>query len=86
MHWKDRLSDRRCAAAVLMSLRVPGQGTDKYDNVRIGMNARLDIIQAAVPSLPKSVNQIRSPTTAADYSHARRAASRPPKVRTSGPN
>ena len=59
-------------AAVLMSLRVPGQGTDKYDNVRIGMNARLDIIQAAVPSLPKSVNQIRSPTTAADYRHASR--------------
>ena len=47
-------------AAVLMSLRVPGQGTDKYDNVRIGMNARLDIIQAAVPSSPKSVNQILS--------------------------
>ena len=53
MHSKDRLSDRRCAAAVLMSLRVPGQGTDKYDNLRIGMNAQLDIIQAAVPSSPK---------------------------------
>ncbi len=35
-------------AAVLKSLRVHGQGTDKYDNVRIGMNARLDTIQAAV--------------------------------------
>jgi dTDP-4-amino-4,6-dideoxygalactose transaminase len=34
--------------AVLKSLRVHGQGTDKYDNVRIGMNARLDTIQAAV--------------------------------------
>ncbi|MBV9863532.1 MAG: DegT/DnrJ/EryC1/StrS family aminotransferase [Alphaproteobacteria bacterium] len=34
--------------AVLRSLRVHGQGTDKYDNVRIGMNARLDTIQAAV--------------------------------------
>ena len=33
---------------VLKSLRVHGQGTDKYDNVRIGMNARLDTIQAAV--------------------------------------
>jgi dTDP-4-amino-4,6-dideoxygalactose transaminase len=50
---RGRLSDRRCAAAVLMSLRVPGQGTDKYDNVRIGMNALLDTIQAAVPSSPK---------------------------------
>ena len=33
---------------VLQSLRVHGQGRDKYDNVRIGMNARLDTIQAAV--------------------------------------
>ncbi|HTV90746.1 MAG TPA: DegT/DnrJ/EryC1/StrS family aminotransferase [Stellaceae bacterium] len=34
--------------AVLRSLRVHGQGSDKYDNVRIGMNARLDTIQAAI--------------------------------------
>jgi dTDP-4-amino-4,6-dideoxygalactose transaminase len=34
--------------AVLRSLRVHGQGSDKYDNVRIGMNARLDTMQAAV--------------------------------------
>ncbi|HEV8678166.1 MAG TPA: DegT/DnrJ/EryC1/StrS family aminotransferase [Stellaceae bacterium] len=34
--------------AVLKSLRVHGQGSDKYDNVRVGMNARLDTIQAAV--------------------------------------
>ena len=34
--------------AVLKSLRVHGQGTDKYDNVRIGLNARLDTMQAAV--------------------------------------
>jgi dTDP-4-amino-4,6-dideoxygalactose transaminase len=35
-------------AAQLRSLRVHGQGTDKYDNVRIGLNSRLDTIQAAV--------------------------------------
>lgn len=35
-------------ADVLRSLRVHGQGADKYDNVRIGMNGRLDTIQAAV--------------------------------------
>ena len=35
-------------AAVLRSLRVHGQGADKYDNVRIGMNGRLDTMQAAV--------------------------------------
>jgi dTDP-4-amino-4,6-dideoxygalactose transaminase len=34
--------------AVLRSLRVHGQGTDQYDNIRIGMNARLDTVQAAV--------------------------------------
>lgn len=38
------------AATLLKSLRVHGQGEDKYDNVRIGMNARLDTIQAAVLS------------------------------------
>jgi dTDP-4-amino-4,6-dideoxygalactose transaminase len=42
------LTDDDDAAAVLRSLRVHGQGNDKYDNVRIGMNARLDTIQAAV--------------------------------------
>ncbi|WP_166418822.1 DegT/DnrJ/EryC1/StrS family aminotransferase [Cochlodiniinecator piscidefendens] len=35
-------------ANILKSLRVHGQGTDKYDNVRIGMNGRLDTLQAAV--------------------------------------
>jgi dTDP-4-amino-4,6-dideoxygalactose transaminase len=43
-------TDNDDAAAVLKSLRVHGQGSDKYDNVRIGMNARLDTIQAAVLS------------------------------------
>ncbi|MBI4274080.1 MAG: DegT/DnrJ/EryC1/StrS family aminotransferase [Rhizobiales bacterium] len=35
-------------ADVLKSLRIHGQGMDKYDNVRIGMTGRLDTIQAAV--------------------------------------
>jgi UDP-2-acetamido-2-deoxy-ribo-hexuluronate aminotransferase len=34
--------------AVLMSLRNHGAGIDKYDNVRIGMNSRLDTLQAAI--------------------------------------
>jgi dTDP-4-amino-4,6-dideoxygalactose transaminase len=33
---------------LLLSVRVHGQGTDRYDNVRIGLTARLDTIQAAV--------------------------------------
>src|SRR5580704_12683345 len=35
-------------AEVLRSVRVHGQGTDKYDNVRLGLTGRLDTIQAAV--------------------------------------
>lgn len=35
-------------AALLESLKVHGKGTDKYDNVRIGVNSRLDTIQAAI--------------------------------------
>ncbi|MET0969319.1 MAG: DegT/DnrJ/EryC1/StrS family aminotransferase [Tardiphaga sp.] len=32
----------------LRSIRVHGQGSDKYDNVRLGITGRLDTIQAAV--------------------------------------
>ena len=35
-------------AKLLNSLKVHGKGEDKYDNVRIGVNSRLDSIQAAV--------------------------------------
>lgn len=35
-------------ADYLRSIRVHGKGESKYDNVRIGMNSRLDTIQAAV--------------------------------------
>jgi len=35
-------------AEVLQSLRVHGQGADRYDNVRVGLNARLDTLQAAI--------------------------------------
>jgi len=35
-------------ADILRSLRVHGKGTDKYDNVRIGVNSRLDTLQAAI--------------------------------------
>lgn len=35
-------------AGLLRSLCVHGKGTDKYDNVRIGMNSRLDTLQASV--------------------------------------
>jgi dTDP-4-amino-4,6-dideoxygalactose transaminase len=35
-------------AALVASLRVHGKGSDKYDNVRVGVNSRLDTLQAAI--------------------------------------
>ena len=35
-------------AALISSYRIHGKGSYKYDNVRIGMNSRLDTLQAAV--------------------------------------
>jgi dTDP-4-amino-4,6-dideoxygalactose transaminase len=35
-------------ADTLRSVRVHGQGSDKYDNVRLGLTGRLDTIQAAI--------------------------------------
>jgi dTDP-4-amino-4,6-dideoxygalactose transaminase len=42
------LTDDADLASVLRSLRVHGQGQNKYDNVRIGVNGRLDTLQAAI--------------------------------------
>jgi dTDP-4-amino-4,6-dideoxygalactose transaminase len=35
-------------ADTIRSLHIHGKGTDKYDNIRIGVNSRLDTMQAAV--------------------------------------
>ncbi|MGI9449584.1 MAG: DegT/DnrJ/EryC1/StrS family aminotransferase [Geminicoccaceae bacterium] len=35
-------------ADLLRSLRAHGKGNDRYDNVRIGLNSRLDTLQAAI--------------------------------------
>ena len=42
------MTDDDGLAEALRSLRVHGQGSDKYDNVRIGLASRLDTIQAAI--------------------------------------
>lgn len=36
---------------LIRSYRVHGKGSDKYDNIRIGMNSRLDTAQAAILSV-----------------------------------
>src|ERR1700759_110023 len=42
------LTDDAGLAETLRSIRVHGQGGDKYDNVRLGLTARLDTMQAAI--------------------------------------
>jgi dTDP-4-amino-4,6-dideoxygalactose transaminase len=42
------MTDDGDLADAMRSLRVHGQGSDKYDNVRIGLASRLDTIQAAI--------------------------------------
>ena len=41
-------TDDDALAARMASLREHGKGVDRYDNVRVGMNGRLDTLQAAV--------------------------------------
>lgn len=35
-------------AQMIKSIRVHGKGTEKYDNIRVGLNSRLDTLQAAI--------------------------------------
>jgi UDP-2-acetamido-2-deoxy-ribo-hexuluronate aminotransferase len=35
-------------ADIMRSMRIHGQGVDKYENIRIGINGRLDTLQAAI--------------------------------------
>lgn len=55
-------------AEKLVSIRVHGKGTDKYDNVRIGINGRLDTLQAAIllPKLDIFPNELEKRQAAAE--------------------
>jgi UDP-2-acetamido-2-deoxy-ribo-hexuluronate aminotransferase len=46
------LTDSDDLADTLKSIRIHGKGKDKYDNIRLGINGRLDTLQAAI-LLPK---------------------------------
>jgi dTDP-4-amino-4,6-dideoxygalactose transaminase len=46
------LTNDAALAQIIDSAHIHGKGTDKYDNVRLGMNSRLDTLQAAI-LLPK---------------------------------
>ncbi len=41
-------TDNKDTADLLQSIKIHGKGNDKYQNVRIGLNSRLDTLQAAV--------------------------------------
>jgi dTDP-4-amino-4,6-dideoxygalactose transaminase len=79
-------TDNDALAEDLHSLRVHGQGRDKYDNVRIGMNGRLDTIQAAVliEKLEIFPDEIAARQRAADYYSSRLGAGRQPPVLIDG--
>ena len=41
-------TDNDNLADIMKSIRVHGSGIDKYENIRVGINGRLDTIQAAI--------------------------------------
>ena len=66
-------TDDDALAEKIRSIRVHGEGLDKYDNIRIGLNARMDSIQAAVLKskltiFPDEIEQRQR--VAQNYSHA----------------
>ncbi len=79
-------TDNDGLAEDLHSLRVHGQGRDKYDNVRIGMNGRMDTIQAAVliEKLEIFPDEIEARQRAADYYSSKLGAHVQPPVLMDG--
>ena len=63
---------------MLRSIRVHGKGDNKYDNVRIGLNSRLDTIQAAVLSV--KLSHFRSELAARKANADKYAANLPPAL------
>lgn len=65
------LTDDDHLADAVRSIRVHGKGTDKYDNVRVGLNARLDTLQAAILLVKLEIYEdelIRRSSVAREYS------------------
>ena len=77
------LTDDDSLAEIIRSLRVHGQGTDNYDNVRIGMTSRLDTMQAAVLIEKLKIFPTRS-TPATDGGQALRRRPRRCRDRAAG--
>ena len=62
------LTDDAELADEINSLRIHGKGVDKYDNIRVGMNSRLDTLQAAIllPKLAVFADEIEKRNVVAD--------------------
>ena len=60
-------------ADLIRSLRAHGKGLDKYDNIRVGLNSRLDTLQAAIllAKLAAFPDEIGARRQAADYYNER---------------
>lgn len=56
-------------AKTMKSIRIHGSGTDKYENVRLGINGRLDTLQAAILLEKLSIldNELKLRNKVADY-------------------
>lgn len=54
---------------IMKSIRVHGQGNDKYDNIRLGINGRMDTVQAAIVLAKLSVfeKELESRQVVADW-------------------
>ena len=77
------LSNSDNDTVLMRSYAFHGAGTDRYDNVRIGMNSRLDTIQAAIliEKLTIFADEIRVRNEVADrYAHMLEGLVRTPKV------
>ncbi len=82
------LTDNDELAALYRSVRSHGQGEDKYDIVRLGLNARLDTLQAAIllAKLGVFTDEIASRRTLADYYDTRLANYLTTPIRVEGAN
>lgn len=77
------LTNNNELAVIMESLRIHGKGADKYDNVRIGMNGRMDTLQAAIVIEKLSIfaEEIEKRNiVAAKYSEALKDAAKVPQV------
>ena len=76
-------TDDDALADILRSIRIHGQGADRYEHARIGLTGRLDAIQAAILSIKLRIlpeELIQRQRVADEYGRAIRSAGLPLEV------